>query len=109
MNLQVKKEARQVILDSLAVTGEAIVEIEHDTDGCGCVVSGVARLVQLVEKPEKYETLTSDLEGVTFVMDPQVSVFFDTDIIIDHQNGRLQLKSPNEMLNPRLKLVPLSA
>ncbi|PYZ98640.1 heme biosynthesis protein HemY [Alteribacter lacisalsi] len=109
MKVHVTEDAKKVLLDRIAVAEEAIIEIEHDTDGCGCVVSGVARLVQLEEKPGKYETLTTDLESVTFVIDPQVSVFFDKEVIVDFRGGKLQLKSPNQMLNPRLKFVPLGA
>ncbi|WP_051314676.1 iron-sulfur cluster biosynthesis family protein [Alteribacter aurantiacus] len=108
MEIKVTKEAQDKIL---GMTGynPLIIEIEHDTDGCGCVVSGVARLVQHDEVPNRFDTLESDFQEATFVIDPQMKVFFDKQVTVDCSNGKLQLKSPNQMLNPRLKFVPYSS
>ncbi|WP_096434651.1 iron-sulfur cluster biosynthesis family protein [Alteribacter populi] len=110
MNVSVTTEAQEQInsrITKCEIEG-TIIEIEHDTDGCGCVVSGVARLMQRDQVPAKYETLHSNHERVLYIFNPQMKVFFDREMIIDYRNGRFQLKSANQMFNPRLKFVPLA-
>ncbi|RNA68914.1 iron-sulfur cluster biosynthesis family protein [Alteribacter keqinensis] len=108
MDVKVTKEAQEKILSMTDKKNNKrlIIEVEHDTDGCGCIVSGVARLVQHQDVPEGYDRLNSDFNNVDFVIDPKMKVFFDTLVTVDFSNGKLQLKSPNQMLNPRLKFIP---
>jgi uncharacterized protein YqkB len=81
---------------------KGFVKLKHDTEGCGCVVSGVAAL-WLVDKPEENDTriLTN---GPDLYLDYNTEVFFDEKMTIDAPAGNhFSLKCPSEILNPAMK------
>jgi uncharacterized protein YqkB len=77
-------------------------KLKHDTEGCGCVVSGVAAL-WLVDETEKEDTKIQT-NGPDIYMDYNTEVFFDNKMTIDAAVGNhFSLKSPGEILNPSMK------
>jgi uncharacterized protein YqkB len=81
---------------------EGFLKLKHDTEGCGCVVSGVAALV-LVDEIENNDSKIST-NGPDLYMEYNTEVFFDTEMTIDTATGNhFTLKSPSEMLNPAMK------
>ncbi|KSU85662.1 iron-sulfur cluster biosynthesis family protein [Fictibacillus enclensis] len=95
-------------------TEKAIEKIEHkvqggqlflkyDTDGCGCVVSGVSALWLVDEQPDG--TVRMDTNFLPVYMEKSKLVFFDEKMTIDYkeEQNTFQLKSPNQMLNPNLR------
>jgi uncharacterized protein YqkB len=83
-------------------------KLKHDTEGCGCVVSGVAALV-LVDEIEASATKIST-NGPDLYLEYNTEVFFNETMIIDTAAGNhFTLKSPNEMLNPAMKFYDQTA
>ncbi|MFZ3588532.1 iron-sulfur cluster biosynthesis family protein [Bacillus sp. DJP31] len=80
-------------------------KLMYDTEGCGCVVSGVAALWQI----EEVGNLDIEVETnyVQVWIDRTKLVFFDEKMTIDFlpQYWCYQLKSPNQMLNPRMSFI----
>ncbi|WP_416728897.1 iron-sulfur cluster biosynthesis family protein [Fictibacillus sp. JL2B1089] len=77
-------------------------KLKHDTEGCGCVVSGVAALV-LVNEIEDNDTKI-ETNGPDLFMEYNTAVFFAEKMTIDAPAGNhFALKSPGEMLNPSMK------
>jgi uncharacterized protein YqkB len=77
-------------------------KLKHDTEGCGCVVSGVAAL-WLIDQPEANDAKLST-NGPDVYMDYNTEVFFDSMMKIDTASGNhFTLKSPSETLNPTMK------
>lgn len=81
---------------------EGHLQLKYDTDGCGCVVSGVTALWlvdELEEGNEKVET-----NGIPIFVEKSKTIFLDEVMTIDFvtEANCFQLKSPNQMLNPRM-------
>jgi uncharacterized protein YqkB len=77
-------------------------QLKYDTDGCGCVVSGVTALwlvSELEEGTEKAET-----NGLPLYVETSKMIFLDEVMKIDFvpEANSFQLKSPNQILNPRM-------
>jgi iron-sulfur cluster insertion protein len=105
MTSRMKLTFTQTALDRLQQkiqNKKGFLKLKHDTEGCGCVVSGVAALV-LVDGIENNATKMST-NGPDLYMEYNTEVFFDTDMTIDIAIGNhFTLKSPSEMLNPAMK------
>jgi uncharacterized protein YqkB len=83
-------------------------KLKHDTEGCGCVVSGVAALV-LVDEIEA-NTTKIPTNGPDLYLEYNTEVFFNEKMTIDAAAGNhFTLKSPNEMLNPAMKFYDHTA
>ncbi|MBY6035605.1 iron-sulfur cluster biosynthesis family protein [Fictibacillus nanhaiensis] len=81
---------------------EGFIKLKHDTEGCGCVVSGVSAL-WLVDQIEPNDTKIST-NGPDVYMEYNTEVFFDQKMSIDAQPGNhFSLKSPAEILNSSMK------
>ncbi|CAM4157870.1 hypothetical protein BAMA_12875 [Bacillus manliponensis] len=79
------------------------IKLFYDTDGCGCVVSGVINLVALCEKEERDVDIESNKFHV--IADRTKLVFMDDQLTVDwHESGKFQLKSPSQFYNPNMKL-----
>lgn len=81
---------------------EGQLQLKYDTDGCGCVVSGVTALWlvdELDEGNEKVET-----NGIPIFVEKSKMIFLDEIMTIDFvtEANCFQLKSPNQILNPRM-------
>lgn len=82
---------------------EGFLLLKHDTEGCGCVVSGVSALWALESEPA--DTIKIETNYVPVFIEKHTAVFFDEVMSIDFkkEQNTLQLKSPNQMLNPNLR------
>jgi uncharacterized protein YqkB len=81
---------------------EGYIKLKHDTEGCGCVVSGVAA-IWLIDQPEENDTKVKT-NGPDLYLDYNTEVFFDEKMTIDAPQGNhFSLKSPSEILNPSMK------
>ncbi len=78
--------------------------LKYDTEGCGCVVSGVSALWIVDEEPEG--TVQLETNFLPVYMEKTKMVFFDEQMTIDFKKEQhtFQLKSHNQMLNPHLRL-----
>ncbi len=80
-------------------------KLMYDTEGCGCVVSGVSALWQ-IEKPNSQDEEVQT-NHVPIWIDRTKLVFFEEKMTIDFlpKYWCYQLKSPNQILNPRMSFV----
>ncbi|WP_313798402.1 iron-sulfur cluster biosynthesis family protein [Cytobacillus sp.] len=79
-------------------------KLKYDTEGCGCVVSGVSALWLVNElEDDDYEIHTNI--GSIYI-EKSKEVFFEETMTIDFSEKAncFQLKSPNQYLNPRMSL-----
>ncbi|MDR4888817.1 iron-sulfur cluster biosynthesis family protein [Fredinandcohnia sp. QZ13] len=83
-------------------------KLKYETEGCGCVMSGVTAL-WLVDS-EDDDDLVFETNYQPLLVEKSKMVFLDENMTIDflEQANCYMLKSPNEILNPRLRLVEVS-
>lgn len=84
---------------------DGYLQLKYDTEGCGCVVSGVTALWlvnELDEGNQKVET-----NGLPLYVEKSKMIFLDEIMTIDFvtEANCFQLKSPNQILNPRMSYV----
>ncbi|MFS0863455.1 iron-sulfur cluster biosynthesis family protein [Fredinandcohnia sp. 179-A 10B2 NHS] len=92
-------------LESKITNQEKILKLKYDTEGCGCVVSGVTAL-WLVEE-EDFDDVAIETNFRPLLVEKSKMVFLDENLTIDtvETANCFQLRSPNEILNPRLRFV----
>lgn len=89
-------------LEKIMQGKKGYLKLKHDTEGCGCVVSGVPAL-WLVDQTEGNDTKI-ETNGPDLYMEYNKAVFFDEKMTVDATAGNhFVLKSPSEMLNPSMK------
>ncbi|WP_328103998.1 iron-sulfur cluster biosynthesis family protein [Peribacillus simplex] len=81
---------------------EGYLQLKYDTDGCGCVVSGVTALWWVNEPEEGTEKVETN--GIPLYVEKSKMIFLDEVMKIDFvpEANSFQLKSPNQILNPRM-------
>lgn len=77
----------------------------HDTEGCGCVVSGVP-VLQLVEELTADDVIAEG-EPLSFVYEPRHEVYYEPHMRIDYQpaGNSFSLKSDNQIYTTNLRFV----
>lgn len=80
-------------------------QLRYDAEGCGCAVSGVPTIWltdELTGQCERIET-----NGLPLYIQTSQKVFFDEEMTIDYNEKAktLVLKSPAEMLSPRMSII----
>ncbi|CAG9621563.1 iron-sulfur cluster biosynthesis family protein [Sutcliffiella rhizosphaerae] len=80
-------------------------KLKYDTDGCGCVVSGVSALWVTPEKDDDDVALNTNIGPL--LMEKSKLVFFDEDMTVDfvESANSFMLKCPSQILNPRMSLL----
>ncbi|MEH7388560.1 iron-sulfur cluster biosynthesis family protein [Bacillus sp. JJ1521] len=83
-------------------------KLKYETEGCGCVMSGVTAL-WLVDSGDE-DDLTLETNYQPLLVEKSKMVFLDEKMTVDFVETAncYMLKSPNEILNPRLRLVEVS-
>ncbi|HWO75762.1 MAG TPA: iron-sulfur cluster biosynthesis family protein [Bacillus sp. (in: firmicutes)] len=87
-------------------TKESVLRLHYDTEGCGCAVSGVPTLyLEQTSKPGDHQAESN--AKVRIFYNPQHQIFLGDRLTIDFSEkaNTFQLKTPNEMLSPRMKLI----
>ncbi|RXZ81899.1 iron-sulfur cluster biosynthesis family protein [Paenibacillaceae bacterium] len=83
----------------------AVLKLLYDTEGCGCVVSGVPAL-QLLDEPGPDD---QQGEGVplAFWHEPRFEIFFEPELVVDYNEERRNfiLKSDSQIYTNRLRLL----
>jgi uncharacterized protein YqkB len=85
------------------IDGKAgFLKLKYDTEGCGCVVSGITAL-WLVDDLED-EDMAIETNDITIYIEKSKAVFLDEKMKIDfsENSNTFQLKSPNQILNGRM-------
>lgn len=89
---------------------EKQLKLKYDIEGCGCVNDGVSVLWLMKKDRWDSDDIVVDTNYVPIIMEKSKLVFFDDDMTIDIVEGKacFQLKSPNQIINPRLMVVEVS-
>ncbi|RFU65618.1 iron-sulfur cluster biosynthesis family protein [Peribacillus glennii] len=76
--------------------------LNYDTDGCGCVMSGVTNLSYTDSHKQDHEKIETNFLPV--YLEKTKMIFLDETMKIDFvpEANSFQLKSPNGILNPRM-------
>ncbi|MBP2240768.1 uncharacterized protein YqkB [Cytobacillus eiseniae] len=103
MEIIVTEKAANKIESKLA-NKNGYLKLKYDTEGCGCVVSGVSAL-WLVNGLEVEDHEIKTNIGSIYI-EKSKEVFFEESMTIDFSEKAncFQLKSPNQYLNPRMSL-----
>ncbi|GLX71467.1 iron-sulfur cluster biosynthesis family protein [Paenibacillus glycanilyticus] len=85
--------------------GQKQLKLLHDTEGCGCVMSGVPAL-QLIEQGGPDDRLAQG-DPFPFWFEPRHEVFFEPELRIDYNAERYaySLKSDNQIYTLNLRFV----
>lgn len=104
MNISFTEAAIQKINGKREGKSDSRMKLVYDTDGCGCVVDGVAALWLTDDIDDTdLEVSTNDLP---VYMDKSAIVYLDENLTVDFSDtaNTFTLKSPSQMLNPRMSL-----
>lgn len=82
-----------------------LLKLLYDTEGCGCVVSGVPAL-QLLDELGEHDA-QGDGDPLPFLHEPRFDVFFEPELKVDYDadRGQFALKSDNQIYTNKLRLV----
>ncbi|QHW34472.1 iron-sulfur cluster biosynthesis family protein [Paenibacillus rhizovicinus] len=85
--------------------GSKSLKLLYDTEGCGCVMSGVPTLL-VVDEPEANDKLGSGSPYPVWY-EPNYEVFFEPELKIDYNPSRnaFILKSDSQTYTPNLRLL----
>jgi len=85
-----------------------MLKLKYDTDDCGCLINGVIAL-SLVDEADD-DDMAVDTNFVPVFVEKSRLVFYDDTMTIDivEGGGCFQLKSPGQILSPRMPLVKVS-
>ncbi|MBU9722446.1 MULTISPECIES: iron-sulfur cluster biosynthesis family protein [Bacillaceae] len=105
MQVTITEKAIQALKNKSNTITDNYLFLKYDIDGCGCVVSGVS-LLKEKESIDQGEA-EADMEGnspIQVTYEKQYDWVYDEKLTVDyHESGTFQLKSPNQMLNPRMR------
>ncbi|USK53616.1 iron-sulfur cluster biosynthesis family protein [Cytobacillus solani] len=103
MEIIVTEEAANKIKAKIAGKNGCI-KLKYDTEGCGCVVSGVSALWLVNELDDDDHEIKTNIGSI--YIEKSKEVFFEETMTIDFSEKAncFQLKSPNQYLNPRMSL-----
>ncbi|MET3696220.1 uncharacterized protein YqkB [Bacillus oleivorans] len=85
---------------------ENVLRLHYDTEGCGCAVSGVPTLY--LEQASHPKDLQADCNvDIKIYYNPQHQIFLGEKLTIDFSKkaNTFQLKTPDEILSPRMRLI----
>ncbi|WP_280768456.1 iron-sulfur cluster biosynthesis family protein [Salipaludibacillus daqingensis] len=106
MEIEITNSALQKIKESAINPNENVLLLQYETDDCGCVVNGVSKLVEIYEEnlTDEEIVLTTKPAPYRVAIQKRVEWVYDNDLKVDYSDSAnmLQLKSPNQMLNPRM-------
>ncbi len=103
MNVQFTEAAAQQLMPYIE-NGDKQLKLLHDTEGCGCVMSGIPAL-QLIEAPSSDDALLQS-EPFPLWHEPRHAVFFEPQLRIDYDSSSssFSLKSDNQIYTLDLRL-----
>jgi uncharacterized protein YqkB len=104
MQIIFSKEASDRITPFLE-DGEMKLKLLHDTEGCGCVVSGVPAL-QLINEPSVDDKL-ADGEPFQYYYEPRHEIYYEPKLKIDYdvQKDSFSLKSDSQIYTTHLRFL----
>ena len=105
MKIEITNEAMQKIIDKIDHQ-EGYLKLKYDTEGCGCVVSGIPTL-WYVRTPDEGEDIEIETNSYPILVEKSKTVFLDEELKIDFStaSNTFQLKSPGQIINGRMNFV----
>ncbi|OZM58700.1 hypothetical protein CIB95_03790 [Lottiidibacillus patelloidae] len=105
MNITFTDEAVKRLEKLMCELETSVLQLKYDTDGCGCVVNGVAMLF-ISEKAES-DYLKVDTNYKPIYLPKEAIVYWDDNMTIGYveKYNCFQLKSSVQMINPRMSLI----
>ncbi|MCA1058237.1 iron-sulfur cluster biosynthesis family protein [Rossellomorea aquimaris] len=107
MKIQLTNEATRKIQDKMNIENKpGYLKLKYDTEGCGCVVSGIPTL-WFVSHPVEGEDVQIETNSYPILVEKSKMVFLDEELKIDFspQSNTFQLKSPGQIINGRMSFV----
>ncbi|MEV5028252.1 iron-sulfur cluster biosynthesis family protein [Paenibacillus sp. LPE1-1-1.1] len=85
--------------------GNTQLKLLHDTEGCGCVVSGVPAL-QLISEPSVDDKLAQG-DPFPFYYEPRHEIYYEPRLRVDYdaERGTFNLKSDNQIYTTNLRFL----
>ncbi|MBM7646195.1 uncharacterized protein YqkB [Scopulibacillus daqui] len=106
MDIKFTNKAKEIIKGKLKEnTASGFLKLIYDTVGCGCVNDGVIHLAYVSEiEPDDIRVDTN--EWPVYIQ-AQFEIYYNEEMTIDYLDKYqcFQLKSPNQIMNPRMKWV----
>ncbi|GIP41568.1 hypothetical protein J45TS6_00270 [Paenibacillus sp. J45TS6] len=91
MKIKVNKAAEELLKKKLG-DKPGVIRLFYDTEGCGCVVSGVPAF-HIVSNTEVLDiTIESNVPELTFILDGSKAVFFEEELILSTDPGDRSLR-----------------
>ncbi|PFA63900.1 heme biosynthesis protein HemY [Bacillus sp. AFS015802] len=105
MKIQLTNEATRKIQDKIG-TQKGHLKLKYDTEGCGCVVSGIPTL-WFVHHPVEGEDIKIETNTLSIFVEKSKMVFLDEELKIDFssQSNTFQLKSSGQIINGRMNFL----
>jgi uncharacterized protein YqkB len=105
MQVTFTKEAIEQITPKLEANKNRVLKLKYDTEGCGCVMSGVT-VLWLVKEPEE-DDVKLETNAVPLFVEKTKMVFLEEQLTISFNQSAncFMLKSPSQILNPRMSLL----
>ncbi|MRX74274.1 iron-sulfur cluster biosynthesis family protein [Bacillus lacus] len=106
MNITFAEKAMEKIDEVQKTHPGYVLKLKYDTEGCGCVVSGVPALWLVKEHEEADISIVETNFGSVGVEKSKI-VFMDEQLTVDfsESSNTFMLKCPSQILNPRMTLV----
>ncbi|MCH1624842.1 iron-sulfur cluster biosynthesis family protein [Ferdinandcohnia quinoae] len=94
-------------LETTYTNKNKLLKLKYETDGCGCVLSGVTALWLIDPIDEDEDDIIIETNYQPILLEKSKMVFMDEEMTIDvvESANCFMLKSPNQILNPRLRLI----
>lgn len=105
MQLTFTKEAIEQLTPKLQENKNRVLKLKYDTEGCGCVMSGVTAL--WLVKEQDADDVKLETNEVPLFVEKTKMVFLDEKLTISFNKTAncYMLKSPSQILNPRMSLL----
>ncbi|WP_110111231.1 iron-sulfur cluster biosynthesis family protein [Bacillus sp. CGMCC 1.16541] len=105
MNITFTEQAIKKINERFPEKKDELLKLKYDTDGCGCVVSGITALWVVNEADEGDVTIETNFRPV--LVEKNKQVFLDENMTVDYVESvnAFMLKCPSQILNPRMALI----
>lgn len=99
------RPCHEKIEGSVQAHSDKQVKLKYDTDGCGCVVSGVTALWLVDEKDG--DDVQIETNAYPVLVEKSKMVFLDEKMTIDFNEtaNSYMLTCPSQILNPRMSLT----
>ncbi|CAM3519453.1 iron-sulfur cluster biosynthesis family protein [Marinicrinis lubricantis] len=104
INVTITEEASKEIERRLG-SGQAVIKLVYDTEGCGCAVDGVPQL-WVLDRPSE-EDIPLPTNVMQFVFEPRQEVFFEEQLKLGYreQNKSFVLSSSQQTYGSHLTLI----